>query len=65
MRDLPQYARLPHRRSLGAALQLATEPAYRDQPIFFGFLDRTLFALETEWWTCFLQDIQAYQDNEF
>ena len=30
------------------ALQLAVEQAQGQQPIFFGFLDRFLFALETE-----------------
>jgi hypothetical protein len=48
-----------------AALRLATEQAQGRQPIFFGFLDRVLFALETAWRTSFLQDIKAYQASEF
>lgn len=48
-----------------AALRLATEQAQCQQPLFFGFLGRILFALETEWRTSFLQDIQAYQTSEF
>lgn len=31
------------------ALRLALEHAQAQQSIFFGFLDRILFALETEW----------------
>jgi len=48
-----------------AALRLATEQAQSQQPIFFGFLGRILFALETEWRTSFLQDIKAHQVSEF
>ncbi|MBL7064717.1 MAG: hypothetical protein ISS49_11020 [Anaerolineae bacterium] len=48
-----------------AALRLATEQAQCQRPIFFGFLGRILFALETEWRTSFLQDIKAYQASEF
>ncbi|MBI4673030.1 MAG: hypothetical protein HY741_15355 [Chloroflexi bacterium] len=47
------------------ALRLAAEHAPTRQPIFFGFMERILFALETEWRTSFLQDLQAYQANEF
>lgn len=45
------------------ALRLALE--HTDQPIFFGFLDRILFALETEWRRLFLQDIKVYCTAEF
>jgi hypothetical protein len=47
------------------ALRLALEHAQAQQSIFFGFLDRILFALETEWRTSFLQDLKAYQAAEF
>lgn len=45
------------------ALRLALQ--YTDQPIFFGFLDRVLFALETEWRWSFLQDLKVYHSAEF
>jgi hypothetical protein len=45
------------------ALRLAL--GYTDQPIFFGFLDRILFALETEWRWQFLQDLKVYQTAAF
>ena len=43
------------------ALQLAVEHSRGRQPIFFGFLDRFLFALETEHRVSFLQDIDRYR----
>lgn len=45
------------------ALRLAQQ--HTDRPIFFGFLDRILFALETEWRRLFLQDLKVYQTAEF
>ena len=45
------------------ALRLALQ--YTDQSIFFGFLDRILFALETEWRWQFLQDIEVYRTAKF
>jgi hypothetical protein len=45
------------------ALRLALR--HTDQPIFFGFLDRILFALETQWRGQFLQDLQVYRAAEF
>jgi hypothetical protein len=45
------------------ALRLALQ--YTGQPIFFSFLDRILFALETEWRWSFLQDLKVYQTAEF
>jgi hypothetical protein len=47
------------------ALRLAVERAQEGQPIFFGFLDRILFALETEWRYRFLQDLKVYRIAEF
>ena len=43
------------------ALRLAIEQAQAQRSIFFGFLDRMLFDLETSWRTSFLQDIERYQ----
>ncbi len=43
------------------ALRLAVEQAGAQEPIFFGFLDRILFALETDWRTSFLQDIENHR----
>jgi hypothetical protein len=48
-----------------AALRIATARACGQQPVFFGFPGRILFALETEWRMSFLQDINAYQTSEF
>lgn len=45
------------------ALRLALQ--YTDQPIFFAFLDRILFALETQWRGQFLQDLQVCRAAEF
>jgi len=45
------------------ALRLALQ--HTGQPIFFGFLDRILFALETKWQYQFLQDLKVYQTAEF
>jgi hypothetical protein len=42
------------------ALQLAVDQSKGRQPIYFGFLDRFLFALETDHRTSFLQDIDRY-----
>jgi hypothetical protein len=47
------------------ALRLALAHAKTGQPIFFGFLDRILFALETEWRWQFLQDLTVYRTVEF
>ncbi|MBN1811987.1 MAG: hypothetical protein JXA14_09145 [Anaerolineae bacterium] len=47
------------------ALRLALQHAQAQQPIFFGFLDRILFALETEWRWQFLQDLKVYHTAEF
>ena len=46
-----------------AALRMATEQG--QQPIFFGFLNRLLFDLETKWRAEFLQDLAAHQTAEF
>jgi hypothetical protein len=43
------------------ALQLAVEQSRGRQPIFFGFLDRFLFALETEHRISFLQDLDRHR----
>jgi hypothetical protein len=43
------------------ALQLAVEQSRGRQPIFFGFLDRLLFALETEHRISFMQDLGRYR----
>lgn len=49
-----------------AALQLAAEEAAQaQQPIFFGFLSRLLFTLESEWRMSFLEEIKADQASEF
>lgn len=42
-----------------AALGLAAERAGASQGVFFGFLDRILFALETGWRDSFLDDIRT------
>ncbi len=47
------------------ALRLALARAQVRQPIFFGFLDRILFTLETEWRWQFLQDLKVYRSAEF
>jgi hypothetical protein len=47
------------------ALRLAIERTQGRQPVFFGFLDRVLFALETEWRHQFLQDLKVYRTAEF
>ncbi len=46
------------------ALWLALTHARAEQSIFFGFLDRVLFALETEWRDTFLQDLATYRADE-
>jgi hypothetical protein len=46
------------------ALQLAVEQSRGRQPIFFGFLDRFLFALDTEHRVSFLQDVDRYRTAE-
>jgi hypothetical protein len=45
-----------------AALRLAVEKADEAQGVFFGFLDRILFALETGWRDSFLSDVRTCQD---
>jgi hypothetical protein len=47
------------------ALRLAVRHAQPGQAIFFGFLDRVLFALETEWRDAFLGDVERYRGEEF
>jgi len=47
------------------ALKLALTHARAEQSVFFGFLDRVLFALETEWRESFLWDLKAGQAGEF
>jgi len=47
------------------ALRLALVHATARQPIFFGYLDRILFALETEWRNSFLQDLETYQTADY
>ncbi len=47
------------------ALRLGVQHAQAQQPIFFGFLDRILFALETEWRTSFLQDVETCPAVEY
>jgi hypothetical protein len=44
-------------------LRLAVEQG--SQPVFFGFLGRILFALDTEWRTHFLRDLKRHQATEF
>lgn len=46
------------------ALRLALENAKPQESIFFGFENRILFALETQWQNSFLQDIRAHHDND-
>jgi hypothetical protein len=46
------------------ALQLAVEQSQGRQSIFFGFLDRLLFALETEHRASFLHNVGCYQGEE-
>jgi hypothetical protein len=45
-----------------AALRLAVEGADRSQHVFFGFLDRILFALETGWHDSFVRDVHTCQE---
>lgn len=45
------------------ALRLAL--AQNQQSIFFGFLDRILFALETGWRDSFLKDLELFREKEF
>jgi len=45
------------------ALRLAG--AQNPQSIFFGFQDRILFALETEWRESFLRDLDYFREKEF
>jgi hypothetical protein len=49
-----------HSRS---ALRLAVEQAQQDQPIAFLFVDRFLYAMETEHKEPFLADVLRYQDQ--
>lgn len=46
------------------ALRLALEHGPADRTVFFGFLGRILFALETKWRTSFLQDLQTHRACE-
>ena len=46
------------------ALQCALDHAQGRRPVFFGFLDRFLFALETEHRVSFLQDLDRYRAIE-
>ena len=45
-------------------MRLAVEKAAGQQPIFFGFADRILFALETAWREPFLADLRALRSAE-
>jgi hypothetical protein len=45
-----------------AALHLA---APRGQPIFYGFIDRVLFAMDTDWKQRFLEDLDQYEMRPF
>lgn len=47
------------------ALRLALAHAQAQQAIFFGFVDRVLYALETGWRESFLRDLEAHQPGEF
>jgi hypothetical protein len=46
------------------ALRLAVEQSRGRQPIFFGFLDRFLFALETDHRLGFLQDLDRHRSEK-
>jgi len=56
----PQTTIGDHSRS---ALRLAVAPAGENQPIAFLFLDRVLYAMETEHKEPFLADLARYQDQ--
>ncbi|MFX0094979.1 MAG: hypothetical protein ACFFBD_24805 [Candidatus Hodarchaeota archaeon] len=43
------------------ALKLALEHTQASQSIFFGFIDRILFILETNWKTHFIHDLEIYK----
>ena len=47
------------------ALRLALSHRQAQRPIFFGFLDRILYAMETNWRTSFVQDLNAYRASDF
>jgi hypothetical protein len=47
------------------ALRLAVDQAQDEQPIFYGFIDRILFVMETQWKESFLQDLRECQEREF
>ena len=47
------------------ALRCAAKDASSISPVFFGFLDRILFALDTEWRSSFLADLHAFQTHDF
>jgi hypothetical protein len=48
---------------LRGAMRLAVRYAHDGQAILYGFLDRLLFALDTEWRDPCLQDLRTYQDR--
>lgn len=54
-----------HGQHSRAALRLAVEQASAEQPVYFGFLDRILFALETDYRETFLEDVLKWQEAEF
>ncbi|HNT77060.1 MAG TPA: hypothetical protein PKH77_18780 [Anaerolineae bacterium] len=47
------------------ALRLSLAHASEQTPIFFGFLDRILFALDTDWRDVFLRDLRTYAAAPF
>ena len=47
------------------ALLCAANLPSTSSPVFFGFLDRLLFVLDTEWRSSFLSDLRTYQDANF
>lgn len=47
------------------ALRLGLDRAQPGESIFFGFLDRILFALETDWRDRFLSDLKTLCSNDF
>jgi hypothetical protein len=47
------------------ALHLALEHTQPQESIFFGFVDRFLFAPGTEWRDCFLRDLDTWKSEGF
>lgn len=46
------------------ALRLALKHGPAQRPVFFGFLGRILYALETKWRSSFLQDLKTHRASE-